>query len=72
MRGPTDLLSAFLHGKISRVNMWCGYKITGLNFFLLPVNFATSISVWYWLVLSHPFTVTISGRAANSSAVAFA
>jgi hypothetical protein len=38
---------------------WCGYKITGL-FFRFPVNLATASGVWYWLVLSPPFTVTIS------------
>ena len=39
---------------------WCGYKITGLNFFRFPVNLAAANGVWYWLVLSPPFTVTIS------------
>ena len=39
---------------------WRGYKITGLNFFRVPVNLATASCVWYWLVLSPPFTVTIS------------
>ena len=39
----------------------CGYKINGLNFFFcFPVNLATASCVWYWLVLSPPFTVTIS------------
>ena len=39
---------------------WCGYKITGLNFFRFPVDLATVSGVWYWLVLSPPFTITIS------------
>ena len=39
---------------------WGGYKITGLNFFPFPVNLAKAGGVWYWLVLSPPFTVTIS------------
>ena len=38
---------------------WCGYKITGLNF-RFPGNLATASGVWYWLVVSPPFTVTIS------------
>jgi len=41
------------------IHAWCGYKITGLNF-RFAVNLATASSVWYWLVLSPPFTVTIS------------
>jgi len=32
----------------------------GLNFFRSPVNVATVSSVWYWLMLSPPFTITIS------------
>ena len=39
---------------------WYGYKITGLNFFCVPINLATASGVWYWLVLSPPLTVTIS------------
>ena len=39
---------------------WCAHKITGLIFFRFPVNLATASGVWYWLVLSPPFTFTIS------------
>jgi len=38
---------------------WCGYKITGLNL-RFHVNLATARGVWYWLMLSPPFTVTVS------------
>jgi len=36
----------------------CGYKINGINFFRFPVNLATAIGMWYWLVLSPPIKVT--------------
>ena len=45
---------------LNRNSTWCGYKITGLNFFCFTVNLAAASCVWYWLVLSPPFTVTIS------------
>ena len=35
------------------------------NFFRFPVNLATASGVWYWLVLSPPFTVTISGSCSR-------
>ena len=47
---------------------WCAYKITRLNFFFhFPVNLATASGVWYWLVLSPPFMVTISRSQFGSS-----
>jgi len=49
---------------------WHGYKISGLNFFSVPVNLATASGVWFWLVLSPPLTVTISrlcGKQSGSS-----
>ena len=41
-------------------SLWCGYKITGFNFFFFPVTLETASGVWYWLGLFPPFTVTIS------------
>ena len=35
-------------------------KQPDLIFFHFPVNLATASGVWYWLVVSPPFTVTIS------------
>jgi hypothetical protein len=50
--------------------MWCGYKIKEFNFSRFPVNLETESCVWYWLVRSPPFTVTISrswGKKFSSS-----
>jgi hypothetical protein len=41
------------------ISTWCGYKITRLHFFHFPVNLAKASGVWYWLVLSPSFMVTI-------------
>jgi hypothetical protein len=45
---------------------WCGYKLNGLDFFPLPRKLGNSE---WWLVLSPPFTVTIS-RSCRGLAVA--
>jgi hypothetical protein len=45
-------------------------KQPDLIFFCFPVNLATDSSAWYWLVLSYPFTATISrscGKQIGSS-----
>jgi len=48
------------------LHTWCGYKITGHHFFRFPVNLASASVVWYWLVLSPPFTVHFQGRVVNN------
>jgi hypothetical protein len=53
-------MNLLLESVVNMGIMWCGYKITRLNFFHFPVNLAKANSVWYWLVLPPPFTVTIS------------
>ena len=51
---------------------WCGYKITGVNFFRFPVKLATVSCVLYRLIFSPPFKLKFQGRTASSLGVVIA